>query len=558
MTNLFRSMESDVVTIGDQGSSLLPRELWEPVKDVNGAYTVFEAATPKFLEKFGQGIVDTVPPGSIFFGGTDWGRFLISAYSQSQSEGRPFFTVTQNGLAAPAYLSYLQDMYGGKINLADTNDLQSSFSNYTADVAMRLRHDKEHPNEPRQIAPGEDIHEDATGHMQVSGQVSVMRVNALLAKIIFDRNPEKEFYVEESFPLDWMFPHLTPAGLILKINRDPVPELSEDTIKADHDFWSKYSEGLVGNWIDYDTPIKEVIASVEKIYLRHDFEGFNGDVGFARDSGAQMAFSKLRSSNGGIYTWRIGMPPSGGVMPPQYIAKGPNRKLIEREADFACKQAFAFCPSSPEAVYRYVQLLVSLRRLDDAMLIARAAQEFSPTNSQFGYLIENLNKMKGQSSSMENIKAEIPQLEKAVLENSTNFTQQFKLAQDYIQIGKNERGYQVLDQVLRNPQVNTPAVMAVADAYNRMNQPRKLQAALEKLTELNPNSPEAWYDLAALRASFGETSNAIESLKKALDLNTKRLTQDPTARDIRPVLKQDTRFNKMRDSEEFKALMLTP
>jgi hypothetical protein len=31
------------------------------------------------------------------------------------------------------------------------------------------------------------------------GQISVMQINALLAKVIFDHNPEREFYLEESF-----------------------------------------------------------------------------------------------------------------------------------------------------------------------------------------------------------------------------------------------------------------------------------------------------------------------------------------------------------------------
>ena len=41
-----------------------------------------------------------------------------------------------------------------------------------------------------------------------------------------------------------------------------------------------------------------------------------------------------------------------------------------KEADFALKQAFAFCPYSPEAVFRYVQLLMTTQRLDDAIIIA--------------------------------------------------------------------------------------------------------------------------------------------------------------------------------------------
>ena len=49
-----------------------------------------------------------------------------------------------------------------------------------------------------------------------------MAINALLTKVIFDKNPDHEFYVEESFPLEWMYPHLTPAGIILKINREPI------------------------------------------------------------------------------------------------------------------------------------------------------------------------------------------------------------------------------------------------------------------------------------------------------------------------------------------------
>ena len=48
-----------------------------------------------------------------------------------------------------------------------------------------------------------------------------MAINGLLAKIMFDKNPDREFYIEESFPLDWMYPYLEPHGLIFKINRQP-------------------------------------------------------------------------------------------------------------------------------------------------------------------------------------------------------------------------------------------------------------------------------------------------------------------------------------------------
>ena len=74
--------------------------------------------------------------------------------------------------------------------------------------------------------------------MQISGQVAVMQINGLLTKIIFDRNSNREFYVEESFPLDWMYPYLEPHGLIMKINRQPLAELPGDIVNQDHDYWT--------------------------------------------------------------------------------------------------------------------------------------------------------------------------------------------------------------------------------------------------------------------------------------------------------------------------------
>ena len=71
------------------------------------------------------------------------------------------------------------------------------------------------PNEPKQIRPGEDVRV-VESRVTVAGQVAVMAINGLLTKVMFDHNPKNEFFVEESFPLDWMYPHLTPYGVIMK------------------------------------------------------------------------------------------------------------------------------------------------------------------------------------------------------------------------------------------------------------------------------------------------------------------------------------------------------
>jgi len=170
----------------------------------------------------------------------------------------------------------------------------------------------------------------------------------LLTKVIFDQNPTNEFYVEESFPLDWMYDHLEPYGIIMKIDRQPLPEIGDDIVKRDHEFWSRYSDRLVGNWITYDTPVKEICDFVTRVYEHHDYTGFKGDRKFVRDDQAQKSFSKLRSSIGGVYSWRLSR------------ARTPaDQQRMLKEADFAFRQAFAFCPYSPEAVFRYTTLLAS-------------------------------------------------------------------------------------------------------------------------------------------------------------------------------------------------------
>src|SRR5438034_2557482 len=117
-----------------------------------------------------------------------------------------------------------------EIHTPSNDDSQKCFQEYLGDAQRRLDHDRRAPNEPRQIKPGEDVRV-VENRVQVSGQVAVMAINGLLTKIIFDKNPDHEFYVEESFPLEWMYPHLTPYGIIMKINRQQVPELTEEMVK---------------------------------------------------------------------------------------------------------------------------------------------------------------------------------------------------------------------------------------------------------------------------------------------------------------------------------------
>jgi len=328
---------------------------WSAVLETYGAFECFAGGGDKYCIAFGQDIIKSIPPGSIYFGGTDPGRFLVTALQKSQEKGDPFFTLTQNALADGGYLAYLRSMYGDKIYIPTAEDSDKAFKDYTEDATQRLR--------SHQLKPGEDVAPDANGKMQARGQVSVMEINGLLAKVIFDKNPDRELYIEVSFPLDWMYPYLEPHGLIMEINHQPPAELSDDIISQDHDYWTKYVTPMIGGWLNDDTPVSDVTAFAEKVYLRHDFSGFAGDSRFVQNDYACRMFSKLRSSIAGIYVWRL-----------DHAADETEKQRMARAADFAFRQAFALCPYNRETVRAYTDFLNKRNRGSDAVLVGKMAR----------------------------------------------------------------------------------------------------------------------------------------------------------------------------------------
>jgi tetratricopeptide (TPR) repeat protein len=352
--------------------------------EVQLALEQFIEGEPKYALAFGNDIVKSLPRGSIYFGGTDPGRGLVTALCASHEKADPCFTLTQNALADGGYLTYLRTMYGGKIYTPTAKDSEGAFKEYLDDAQRRLEHDKNFPNEPRQIKPGEDVRMN-NGKVNVSGQVAVMAINGLLAKIVFDRNPDREFFVEESFPLDWMYPHLSPHGLVMKINRKPLASISPEVVEKDRKYWLEQQRPMIGGWLKPETSVKEVCAFAEKVFMKRDFEGFGGDTKFVESGHATKMYSKLRSSIGGVYAWR-------GNKAKDKLEKN----LMQQEADFAFRQAFALCPSSPEAVFRYVNLLVEQKRFDDALLVTETAGNIDPSNGQLATLAREIRRMKGQ------------------------------------------------------------------------------------------------------------------------------------------------------------------
>ena len=361
---------------------------WAPVLELCLAYEMVATCEPKYTQILADGIISSIPAGSIYFGGTDPGRGVPTAFSKSHADADPFFTLTQNALADGTYLDYLRAMYGSKIHTPTAEDSQKCFQDYMADAQQRMQENK--------LRPGEDV-KVIDNRVQVSGQVAVMNINGLMTKLIFDRNPDREFYVEESFPLDWMYPHLEPHGLIMKINRQPLAQLPEDVIARDQEYWRKLVAGIVGDWLGEQTTVGEVADFVNRVYVRKNLKGFTGDPRYVQNEYATKTFSKLRSSIAGVYAWRLNTDTN--ICPPEYRPKSPAEyQRMLKEADLAFRQAFALCPYSPEAVFRYVQLLVQQSRLDDAVLVAESCLKLDPKNRQVQGLVENIKSYKKQKA----------------------------------------------------------------------------------------------------------------------------------------------------------------
>ena len=232
---------------------------------------------------------------------------------------------------------------------------------------------------------------------------AVWAINGDLTEIIFKQNPTHEFYLEESLALDWMYPHLVPYGIIMKIERQAQrewsPEKLADILARDRAFWLSYAEQLSGNIVQPDTSLETICQWAERVFQRRDHRGHTAEQKrFLRDYVAQRAFAKLRVSIAQLYAWRarqcLEQIRQIDLLPPSEQPKEISRRqrlqqqherLVE-EADFAYRQSFSFCPSSPEAPYRYLSFLLDQKggaqseRMEKCRLLIDTSLKMDPSD----------------------------------------------------------------------------------------------------------------------------------------------------------------------------------
>ncbi|MEE2613949.1 MAG: DUF2723 domain-containing protein [Verrucomicrobiota bacterium] len=255
------------------------------------------------------------------------------------------------GLILPGKAGLYPDL---ELNAPSQIEAEMAFAQYVQEAEARMK--------AGALKPGEIV-QNRNGRIQVAGQVSVMEINAKLAKILFDKNPDRDFFIEVSYPLEWMYPHLTPFGVILKLNREEVPEITDEMMRKDRLFWAQYQSRLTGDWVTDETGIAEIGQWSVKTYKRWDLDGYNGSPAFVRDEAAQKSFSKLRTSIADMYRWRISNYKLAITKEKDPVKKNDlmlKERRMTKEYIFALKQAWAFCPYSPEVVSHLAQLILQL------------------------------------------------------------------------------------------------------------------------------------------------------------------------------------------------------
>jgi hypothetical protein len=219
--------------------------LYVPIHETFGAYAEFNDWDAAMLQKFTDGILRSIPAGSIYFGGTSSGRFIITTI-RDVAKSPDIVVLTQNGLQDSSYMDYVRLVHGARIWLPSEKDFQQALSRYVEELPSAER----------------------------KGVNWMMNLHGIMTKMIFENNKvQHEFYEEESHVLPWMYSYLEPHGLIMKMNKEPLTTLEPQVVTQDRQFWNALT--------------KELLAD------RH----------FTGNEAARMRFSKLRSAIGGLYAY---------------------------------------------------------------------------------------------------------------------------------------------------------------------------------------------------------------------------------------------------------------
>ncbi len=438
---------------------------------------------------------EPMEPYSIFFGGTDPGRFVPTYMIYSAIFRPDVYLITQNALADDTYMAVERDLYGDEIWIPAKEDSGKAFEIYIDEVQRGVRQ-----------ANGDLKIEN--GKVQVTGALGVMEINGILTRMMFDHDRRRHaFYVEESYVIPWMYPFLSPHGLIMKINADETP-YDEKRAAKDRDFWDWYVRRLLK------------------------------DPMYRRDFAGQKSFSKLRAAIAGLYM----------------------KQGRRQEAAQAYRESVLLYPASPEAVFRYAQdCLLPYRKWDAVSELMAYTDNIDPNN-------QRTVRLKGLVGRLREVYAEIDRLEpkwrasrlaaapkdgaegapkdgaEGGAKPKFSRIEALMLARDYFEVGRTTEAAMIARTLIDSATAHQE-LLALSTILMEAKLDADAEKALVKFVAAAPEaSAEAWLNLARLQFRTNRRQAALRSFQQALRLDrgmvAERIQRDQELYDIAlPLLK---------------------
>ena len=391
-------------------------------------------------------------PFSIFFGGTDPGRF-VPTYMIYSADYRPdVYLITQNALADGTYMSVERDLYGDEIWIPSNDDSAEAFNVYVDEVQRGIR-------------PANGDLKIENGRVQVTGALGVMEINGILTKMMWDHDRLRHsFYVEESYVIPWMYPYLSPHGLIMKLNADRTP-YDPKTAAKDRDFWDWYVRRLLS------------------------------DPMYRRDFAGQKSFSKLRAAIAGLYS----------------------KQGRHADAAQAYREACLLYPASPEASFRYAQeILLPSRRWDAVLGLMDYTDYLDPNNKRTANL-------RGYVESLRSLLAQIDALEPKRRAGTLTPVERVTLANSIFQLGRVGEAAQLV-RPMADSAANPSELQVLAQIFLSAHFDAEAEKVLQKFLKAAPNaSADMWIELAKIQHRSGRRTASQQSFIAGYRLDQKRI-----------------------------------
>ena len=218
-------------------------ELWPAIIDAYGVAEQVHLWPPDKLLEYGNGILEVLKPGMIYVGGTDSGRWIPELLNETH-DGERHIIITQNGLAGSDYLEYVRLQYGDQIQIPTDDATKAMFTDYVADAQRRYVQDQEHPEEPKQVRPGEEI-QMVDGKASVSGSTAVMSINEKILESLLKLNSDRSFALQESFPLKGTYAEAVPLGPLMELRvSDPDRPFDARRAAESIDYWRDVAQRI--------------------------------------------------------------------------------------------------------------------------------------------------------------------------------------------------------------------------------------------------------------------------------------------------------------------------